>query len=138
MPLTVGIIERCISEARKSNYKFKIGAVIFKGSRIISSSHNYIRSCSAIKPQYRKWFNSLHAEQAAILNSGDWSKLKGCDILVMKISKTEEHISNAMPCEFCMASLIKVGIKRVYYSDDNGNISTIDIRKIIKRRGYED
>ena len=131
MSLTVGIIERCISEARKSDYRFKIGAVIFKGPRIISSAHNYIRSCSAIKPQYRKWFNSLHAEQAAIINAGDVKKLKGCDILVMKVSKTEESISNAMPCKFCMASLIKVGIRKVYYSDDCGNISVINIRKIV-------
>ena len=129
MAITAGIVERCISEARKSSYKFKIGAVIFKGPRIISSAHNSIRSCSAIKPQYRKWENSLHAEQAAILNSKDISKLKGCDILVMKISKTEEHVSNAMPCEFCMASLIKVGIKKVYYSNSEGGISIIDLTK---------
>ena len=130
MGITVGVLERCISEARKSSYKFKMGAVIFKGPRIISSSHNYIRSCLAIPPQYRKWSNSLHAEQAAILNCNDWSKIKGCDILVMKISKTEESLSNAMPCEFCMASLIKVGIRKVYYSNDSGTISVMDLKKI--------
>lgn len=130
MGLSVGIIERCISEAKKSDYRFKLGAVIFKGSRIISASHNYLRSCANIKPQYRKWSNSLHAEQAAILAAGEWSKLKGCDLLVMKISKTTGSISNARPCEFCMATMVHVGIKRVYYSDENGSIAVLDLRKL--------
>jgi deoxycytidylate deaminase len=122
MSISVGILKRCIEEARKSTFDVKIGCVIFKGNNIISSAYNQIRSCSAISIKHRKWANSLHAEQAAILNAGDWNKLKGCSMLVMKVSKTKEILSNAKPCEFCEATIRYVGIKNVYYTNEDGEI----------------
>lgn len=122
MGLSVGVIKRCIEEANKSTYRFHIGCVIFKGNRIISSGHNYIRSCSSISAKHRAWENSLHAEQAAIINAGDKNKLKGCSILVMKVSKTNGYLSNAKPCPYCQASIDYVGIKNVYYTNEEGEI----------------
>lgn len=122
MSITVGIIKRCIEEAKKSNYHTKIGCVIFKGCKIISSAHNNLRSCSGISKKHRKWETSLHAEQAAILNAGSWDKLKGCSILVMKVSKTKGYLSNAKPCKFCEETIRYVGIKNVYYTNEDGEI----------------
>ena len=119
--ISSGIIKRCLEECEKSTYRFRIGAVIFKGSRIISSGHNSIRSTSQIKDKYKKFENSLHAEQAALMNI-DWSKIKGCSILVLKISKTKKQLSNAKPCNVCMAILHHVGIKDIYYSNEYGEI----------------
>ncbi len=122
MSITVGVIKRCIEEAKKSDFSVKIGCVIFKGSKIISSAHNNLRSCSGISEKHRKWRNSLHAEQAAILNAGSWDKLKGCSLLVMKVSKTKGYLSNAKPCKFCEATIRYVGIKNVYYTNEDGEI----------------
>lgn len=122
MGLSIGIINRAIAEANKSTYNVRLGCVIFKGSRIISSAHNSIRCCSSINKRYRKWENSLHAEQAAILKAGNWDNLKGCSLLVLKVSKKEKLLSNAKPCKFCMATIKFVGIKNVYYSNENGEI----------------
>ena len=119
--MSSGIIKRCLEECEKSTYKFRIGAVIFKSNRIISSGHNDIRSTSQIKNKYKKFENSLHAEQAALLNV-NWNKIKGCSILVLKISKTKKQLSNAKPCNICMAILHHVKIKDIYYSNEYGEI----------------
>lgn len=120
MGITVGIIKRCLEECEQSTYRFKIGAVVFSGKRIISSGHNGIRS-SSIHKKYKVYENSLHAEQSALLGA-DWRKLKNCSILVMKCSKTTKQISNAKPCIFCMSMLKHIGIKDIYYSNEHGEI----------------
>ena len=119
--LTKGIINLAIAEAEKSTYRFKIGAVIFKGKRIISSGHNGIRSSANIKNKFKNYINSLHAEQAALMNI-DWCKVKGCSIFVAKVSHRHGLISMASPCDMCRSILSHVGINTIYYADSNGQI----------------
>ena len=120
MPITSGIIKLCLLESEKSNHRFKIGAVVFKGSRILSSGHNEIRS-SNIPSKHKLYNNSVHAEQAALLGT-DWNKLKGCSILVMRCSKTKGNLSNAKPCPLCQKLLAHIGIRNIYYSNEMGEI----------------
>lgn len=129
MPLTTGIIKKCIEEASKSSYTVKLGSIIFKGTRILGSGHNEIRSCSAINPKYKKWYNSQHSEIDCILSIKDWKTIKGASILTIKISKANKSLSNAKPCEFCYKTLLFLGIKYIYYSDENGGISCINVTK---------
>lgn len=120
--ITSSILKTAIEEAEKSTYnRFHLGAVIFKGKRILSKGHNGIRSCSAIPNKHKNYINSLHAEQAALMNL-DWNKVKGCDILIVKVSPTDKIISNAKPCSMCMKILNHVGIRNVYFSDEHGQI----------------
>lgn len=119
--LTVGILRKAIEEAEKSSYRFKIGCVIFKGSRIISSGHNEIRSCSKILDKYKKYKNALHAEQAAIIKT-DWRKLNGCSILTVKISGNMGYLGISKPCNMCYELIKHVGIKEMYYTNEHGEI----------------
>lgn len=123
--LTAGIIKRALEECELSTYKVSIGAVIFKGKRILSSGHNELRS-SPIHPKYKKYHNSLHAEQAAVMNL-DWTKLKNASILVLKISKTLKILSNAKPCDMCYNLLKTIGIKEIFYSNQYGEIVRLDV-----------
>ena len=125
MAITSGIIKRCLEECEKSTYKVRIGAVIFSSKRIISSGHNEIRS-SSIPNKHKTYYNSIHAEQAALLGT-DWSKLKGCSILVLKCSKTTKQLSNASPCLMCRKVLEHVGIKDIYCSNECGEIVKIKL-----------
>ena len=120
MPITSGVIKLCLLESEKSNHRFKIGAVVFKGNRILSSGHNEIRS-SNIPSKHKLYNNSVHAEQAALLGT-DWNKLKGCSILVMRCSKTKGNLSNAKPCPLCQKLLAHIGIRNIYYSNEMGEI----------------
>ena len=122
--LTSGIITRALEECELSNYRIRLGAVIFNKKAIISSGHNDIRS-SSVPEKHKVWPNSIHAEQDAVFNCKDWSKLKGCSILVLKLSKTTKQLSNAKPCSSCFKLLDYVGIKTVFYSDQFSNIIQI-------------
>ena len=118
--LTSGIINRAIEECRKSTFTVHLGAVVFKGKRIISSGHNEIRS-SSIHDKYKKWVNALHAEQAALIGL-DWTRLSGYSMLVLRLSKTREVLGNAKPCLMCQKLIKTIGFKDVYYSDEYGQI----------------
>lgn len=69
--MRVGIIKKAIEEAEKSEYKVKIGSVVFKGSRILGFGFNEIRHCAKISPKYKNYDNTIHAEQKAILSCKD-------------------------------------------------------------------
>lgn len=126
--MTVGILKKAIEECELSTYKLALGAVIFKGNRILSSGHNELRS-SSISNKYKKYKNSLHAEQAAVMNI-NWKKLKGASILVIKLSKVQKKLSNAKPCDMCLQLLKTIGIKKIYYSNQFGEIVKLE-EKII-------
>lgn len=121
--LTTGILKKAIKEAKKSNMKtFRIGAVIFKGNRIISNGHNYKGFCGKIHPRYRNQRDTVHAEQDAIIKYGNWEKLKGSSILTIRVGLSGK-LSMSRPCEEICIPLIKhVGIKEMFYSIHSGEI----------------
>ncbi len=119
--IRIGILNLCLKELKKSNNpNYKIGAVIFKGSRIISSGFNKFRS-SSIPLKYRKYEDSLHAEQSALLNADNWKLLKNSSILVIRLNKSG-NLSMSFPCQYCYNSLEYVGIKWIYFSNRKGEI----------------
>lgn len=125
--LTSGIIKKSVKQAEKSNmYPFKVGSVIFKGNRILSYGYNKKGFCGKIHPKYRNPYDSIHAEQAAIINAKDWEKLKGSSILVVRLCRSGV-LSMSYPCEMCMEMIKYVGIKEIYYTNHNSEI----IRSII-------
>lgn len=113
------ILKLAISEAKKSTLNPRIGAVIFKGKRVYGSGHNDIRS-SLISLKHKNWKESLHAEQSALLNL-DWNKLKGTSILVYRVNKSGK-IGMAKPCQMCRKLIEHVGIKNMYYTNQNGEL----------------
>lgn len=116
------IVKIAIKEAKKSNHKHRHGCVVFKGSKIISTGFNEIRYCWKLDKKYKKWVNSLHAEQKTIIFSE--ASLKRCSILVVRINKNNEML-NSKPCRICMGMIKDVGISKIYYSDCDGNIQKI-------------
>lgn len=108
-----------IEEAEKSNCRYKVGAVVFKNSSILSSGHNAKRA-NSIHPKYQVWPHSLHAEQAALLGL-DWHKLKNASIFVLRLTKAQK-LSLAKPCQTCQNLLAFVGIKKVFYTGRSGEI----------------
>jgi hypothetical protein len=46
-------------------------------------------------------------------------KCKNLDVIVLRITKDNKYV-NARPCVFCLDMMQQLGIKRVYYSTENG------------------
>ena len=119
--MTSGILKKALQEVEKSNHhQFKVAAIIFKGSRILSCGVNGIRSCSKLNKKFQEWENSLHAEQACIINAR--RDLKGTSMLVIRVNKQGEF-RMAKPCGMCAGFLSSVGIKEVYYTTSTGEIA---------------
>lgn len=117
--LTVGILNQAIKEASMSKAKVKVGAVIFKGKKIISSGHNDIRH-HRIHPKYQDYPNALHAEQDALIGI-DWNNVRGCSIIVIRVNPTGK-LAESRPCDKCYELLKYVGIKKIFYSCPTGEI----------------
>lgn len=121
MGMSIGVLKAGLAEVEKSGcYPFKVAAVIFKGSRILSTGHNDIRSCSKVQDRYKNWRESLHAEQDCIRKAS--RNLKGTTMLVLRRNPSGS-LQLARPCEMCWGWIRDCGIKGVYYTNSDGGIT---------------
>jgi len=91
-------------------------AEIYKGNKLLAASRNKIGSRS----RGSGWTSySLHAELAVLKQLGDFSKLCGCVLIVVRINK-DNKLLNSKPCATCQKVLEKVmkqyGLLKVIYS----------------------
>ena len=104
-----------------SQLTFKIGAVLFKGNRIISSGHNKFSTSKSIYPKYQNKLDSLHAEQVCLLGL-NWDKIKNYNLFVLRINKSG-FINLARPCNMCYEMISHIGLKGVFYTNRNNSIT---------------
>jgi deoxycytidylate deaminase len=116
-------LTRAIKEAEESTYtKHKVGAVIFKGKRIISVGRNWAHKwVSSVPAHFKKWPTSIHAEVDALIKAGPHSE--GNSILVVRIGNSG-NLLLAHPCVYCEAYMHHCGIRKVYYSTNEGTIES--------------
>lgn len=111
-------------QAKKSLHKqHKLGAVIVKGSRILSVGYNSLRPSSLLQTQ------TLHAEAAAVLKllkERRLSDLSGAEMYVTRFTRGG-RVGLACPCSDCRDLLTSVGIKRVYYTTDSGGVEILKL-----------
>jgi len=104
-------------------------AAIFHGNDILSIGINQHRNNSILASK-----STIHAEMDAIeryfintLMSGFTDKAmrnfkrKGLNMVVLRITEGEK-ITTSMPCSHCAQKLYDFGIKKIYWSDVNGEI----------------
>jgi len=126
------LIDAVVNEARKVPINelvgnFRLGALIFNRTRIISKGYNrritIDRVDRFITSEYIKWPSdthtseniiSIHAEMMALMK-GNGDDICGANIIVVRLNKHDEF-RNARPCNNCMAHLKLAGIKTVIYS----------------------
>lgn len=114
------IIKLAIEEAKKSNYKYKVGAIIFKSNRIYAKGHNYqSRPTGNLHPELRHPYFSIHAEIDAI------SKLKrnskNLDLLVIRIvGKKNIRLAMSKPCKYCQRAFKHILFNKIYFSNESG------------------
>ena len=108
-----------ISEAEKSQHKQRVGAVIFKGKRVISKGYNHSERCvRSITKEFCRWPWSIHAEVDSILKAR--CDLRGTSMLVVRINQKGE-LRLAMPCQHCLNYISYVSIRHLYFStSENG------------------
>jgi deoxycytidylate deaminase len=138
----ISIFPRLIQEALQSQIRCQLAAALIKGQKLIS------KPCSNINRNICRGHacGSLHAEAHAILDyfgkSLTYSSNKGgtfsvakdkkikCDLIVIRINK-DEKLMNSRPCYNCLSMMKAVGVKRVYYSDNNENIICENVKDML-------
>ena len=109
-------IRIAIEEASKSNYKQKVGCVIFDKKIVLSKGYNTSqKSVRKLHPKFQRFPYSVHAEVDAIIKAR--KDLKGSSILVVRVN-SDNQFRLSKPCLNCMKYIEFVGIKNIFYSID--------------------
>ena len=116
MNISNKLVKLAIDEANKSNYKQKVGCIIFDKKIILSRGYNTSqKSVKKLHPKFQGFPFSVHAEVDAIIKAR--KDLKGCNILVVRVNK-HNQLRLSKPCKNCMKYIQYVGIKNIFYSID--------------------
>lgn len=130
MDYNISAFKKALSFAEKSKGvgigKFKLGAVIYNGSKFIAGGRNKNKTHPSAPGE-----GYLHAEFDGIVRAvrkvgarmddrENPKPLKGCKIYVVRIGR-DGKLRMAKPCNECMSIIKKVGIKEIYYTGMNGN-----------------
>lgn len=101
---------------KHGNYRH--GAVIMNGNKLCSVKHNSGKSHP--KLFRRTIFPYLHAEQNVIFHLGI-DNCKGKVLYVIRVTYNGK-LGMSLPCKTCMTLIKEVGFKKVYYSNERGEI----------------
>ena len=127
------IINILIKIAKNSSVNQKHSAALIKGDEIYNIGFN--KYCSNAK------YSTIHAEIDALMtfNKKYVKGIKGMDIIIIRINNFKSNNNNnninlkiSRPCNNCIDTLRKFDIRKVYYSDQYGNIvceKLIDMQK---------
>lgn len=100
---------------------YKHAAALISGDIIYSAGINkFIKQIK--NNNNNEIYKTIHAE-INVFENFPKKNVKGLDILVIRINKNMV-LKNSRPCNACIEKLQKIGIRKVHYSDDNGNIIT--------------
>ena len=133
------IINSAMEQALLSNMPFKQGAILSKGSKIIVKGYNRNRS-----KYMNVSYTSIHAEMDVIkqycenilhLNvdlRSNTIKIPKINRYILWVVRIDKHnkLTYSKPCSNCLGLLKKIGIKKIGYSDKNGNIVIENTQKI--------
>lgn len=111
------ILHKLKKNALNSSLYYKHSACIFKNDKILTIGNNkYFKNLSIANKIIKL---SIHAEIDALSKH---KSVKGLDILIIRVSDKSNNLKNSRPCNACIDKLKKKGIRKVYYSNDKGNI----------------
>jgi deoxycytidylate deaminase len=106
------LINAALNASEKSRItEWSIGAVLVKGSKIISTGYNKNsgKMMSLRKQGYRIW--SLHAEMVCMLGNN----CEGGYLFVAGFKTKNKNPINSKPCKECVKMAKEVGIRGIFY-----------------------
>ena len=116
------IVEIASKEAAKSTFRYRVGAVIHKKGRVVAVGFND-GECTHPMGQIGSFNTCKHAEISALLRAKR-ADLSRCEITVVRLIKSGE-LAMAKPCRKCTLELMKKRVKRIHFSNEDGNVVTL-------------
>ena len=109
--------------ATNSNYgKLRHGALLVKGGSIINTAFNKDKF-SSFGERFRDsdYGPATHHAELSCITGISRSKTKGASVFVVRVNRHGE-LRLSKPCSMCHDALKFAGVKKVYYSTNNGTI----------------
>lgn len=110
------------SEGIGKRNSYRLGAIIFDKKRVLCAKPN-IRKTHTVLSKFSK-FPYLHAETNCILSHG-LDNCNGKSLLVVRVAMDDCTLRNSLPCAVCSSMIKLAGIKKVYYSNNEGEIKCL-------------
>lgn len=116
-------IKRSVKLARKLAAKgnspnFRLGAVLLKGNKIISTGRNYFYKTH---PKATNALRTIHAEVDCVRRIGRFEDPVNSTLVIVRETNSG-LLSMAKPCPHCMDLLYQIGVKDIWYTNYNGNL----------------
>ena len=123
------IVNILIKIAQNSTVNQRHSAALIKGDEIYNIGFN--KYCSNAK------YSTIHAEIDALFTfkSSKYAKcMRGMDIIIIRINNYSScKLKISRPCDKCIDTLRKFHIRKVYYSDEYGNIVYENLKDMQKK-----
>ena len=105
---------------------YHLAAILRRKGRVVKVGENTNKTHPRFKRQYKDgtWGSHMHAEMNVLRFAQP-----GDEIEVMRFTKCNHDLTMAKPCEICMEEMRKAGIKRVKYTNWNGEWETINLTR---------
>lgn len=118
------MIANAIGWAKHSTESCRHGCVIAKKRRIVGYGWNKGKTHPAAASCYSQ---CIHAELSAMIGVNR-EHLIGTDIFVVRIKRSkDEPLSMSKPCPNCMKIIRSAKIKRIFFSNVNGQIEMVKV-----------
>lgn len=101
--------------AERSSYKYRVGAAILKGARVLSYGHNKVKT----HPNSTNQWKMIHAELDALYKL-DPEQAVGATLCVVRLSAV--GLASSKPCPSCWAAIEQAGVERLIYVDLDGQV----------------
>lgn len=123
-------LKKLTKMASESAIYYKHAAALIVGNNIYSIGVN--KFIGEMKDKNNKsHYKTMHAEINVFENFSK-KNVRGMDILVIRVNKNSA-LKNSRPCNQCIDKLQKIGIRKVFYSDDDGYIVSEHLEYMEKR-----
>lgn len=118
------ILNDLIKTAMKSTVNNKHSAVLIKNNTIYKSAYNKFIKEITVRKNNNTYIHyiTVHAEINAVYSNYNKKNVKGMDILVIRVDRIGAKLKNSRPCNNCICKLKKIGIRKVFYSNEKGDI----------------
>lgn len=118
------MIDLAYNMALKSTSRFRLGAVLVKRRKVISTGFNQMKKTHPLMQRHnprKDILLGLHAEIHSCIGVPA-AQLESADVWVARVY-ANGRLAMAMPCKVCQNFLREVGVKNVYYSTGTGKNS---------------
>lgn len=110
---------------RNTKYKSNHISFITRRTTIVTIGRNYEDKENAVANRFKYIDGRLHSELDAIIKFSNKNyKLASCKLWVIRIDR-HDKIRLSRPCNRCIRMLASFGMRRVYYSTEEGGFKAL-------------